>query len=88
MTYVDLLFGDFIMKVTPMEQNVAWLPTKKAVNVLGVCRRTLHRWIEAGHLLIGEHYLKGLTPRSPHRWNVRAIEARIIQLRTTMLQHK
>ena len=88
MTFGNILFGNFIMKVTPMEQNVAWLPTKKAVNALGICRRTLHRWVEAGHLLIGEHYLKGLTPRSPLRWNVRAIEARIIQLRTTMLQHK
>ena len=70
------------MTFTPIEPTDVWLPTSKAVAKLGLCRRTLHRWIGAGHLLADEHFRKGLTPRSPLRWNVRAIEARIKHLRS------
>ena len=68
------------MAFTSIEPTDVWLPTSKAVAMLGICRRTLHRWIGAGHLVVDEHFRKGLTPRSPLRWNVRAIEARIKHL--------
>ena len=82
MTGVGLFLGLFVMTSIPIEPTDVWLPTSKAVAKLGLCRRTLHRWIGAGHLVIDEHFRKGLTPRSPLRWNVRAIEARIKQLRS------
>ena len=47
--------------------TVQWLPTGRALAQLGIGRRTLHRWIGAGHLVAGEHFRRGLTPRSPLR---------------------
>ena len=62
--------------------TVEWLPTGRALAQRGIGRRTLHRWIGAGHLVAGEHFRRGLTPRSPLRWNIPAVEARIEHLRS------
>ena len=58
-----------------------WVPTGQAINALGISRSTLHRWVGLGLLEAGSHYRNGLTARSPRRWNVQAMEARIEQLR-------
>lgn len=58
-----------------------WVPTGQAVSALGISRSTLHRWVGLGLLVDGAHYRNGLTARSPRRWNLCALEARIEQLR-------
>jgi hypothetical protein len=59
-----------------------WLPTGKATAVLGISRRTLHRWTLGGLLEAETHYRPGLTPKSPTRWNPSAIEDVIRRTRT------
>ena len=59
----------------------SWVPTGQAINALGISRSTLHRWVGLGLLEAGSHYRNGLTAKSPRRWNVQAMEARIEQLR-------
>lgn len=56
--------------------------TKKACEMIGVSRRTLHRWISEGILEEGHHFMRGLTSRSPLRWNVKSVETRIRAFRT------
>jgi hypothetical protein len=61
---------------------VEWIPTGRAVAQLGIGRRTLFRWIGAGHLIEGQHYRRGLSPKSPVRWDVPAVEHQIERLRS------
>ena len=41
----------------------------------------MHRWKREGILEEGLHYRRGLTPRSPIRWNTVAIELAITAMR-------
>jgi len=49
--------------------------------MIGVSRRTLHRWINEGILEEEHHFWRGLTSKSPLRWNVKSVEARIQSFR-------
>lgn len=55
--------------------------TSKACELIGVSRRTLHRWISEGILEEDQHFWRGLTSKSPHRWDVKSVEVRIRALR-------
>lgn len=61
--------------------NTTLLPTNKASAATGLSIRTLHRWINAGIVEEGVHFHRGLHPKSPHRWDVAAVEQRIQKLR-------
>ena len=63
---------------TPVRE---WLPTGQALAALGLSRNTLHRWKRLDLLKEGIHYRRGLTPRSPIRWNPAAIEQAIADRR-------
>ncbi len=58
-----------------------WVPTGRAVALSGISSSTLQRWVAQGLLEAGREYRNGLTPTSPRRWNLPALEARIEQLR-------
>lgn len=58
------------------------MPSGVASKRLGISRSTLSRWVAQGLLEAGTHYRDGLTDRSPRRWDLEAVEARIEQLRT------
>ena len=58
------------------------VPTGVASARLGISRSTLSRWVAQGLFQAGTHYRDGLTDRSPRRWDLEAVEARIEQLRT------
>lgn len=60
------------------------LPTGKAALQTGISKRTLTRWIELGWVEEGEHFFRGPHPRSPHRWDVTALEQRISKLRNEL----
>lgn len=47
-----------------------WLPSAKAAERLGLSKTSLRRYADAGILVEGEHYRRGLFPRSPWRWEV------------------
>ncbi|MCP9912587.1 hypothetical protein KBZ07_04055 [Cyanobium sp. BA20m-14] len=66
---------------TPHTPAVEWMPTGRAVAICGISSSTLQRWVAQGLLEHGREYLNGLTPTSPRRWNLAALEARIEQLR-------
>jgi len=72
--------ADWLMKLPPAPTEL-WLPTGRALDATGLSRTTLHRWKRDGFLLEGEHFRHGLTPRSPLRWNVPAIELAIASTR-------
>ena len=55
------------------------LSTGRLVDALGVSKRTLHRWIQSGIAKEGTHYLRGMYPRSPHRWDINAMEQLIAE---------
>ena len=63
------------------KQQDSWLPTGRALVAIGLSRTTLHRWKREGVLEEGLHYRRGLTPRSPIRWNTVAIELAISAMR-------
>lgn len=65
----------------PTPTKVEWLPTGKATAAIGLSRNTLHRWKRHDLLQEGVHYRRGLTPRSPIRWNPEAIEQAITDRR-------
>jgi len=60
---------------------VEWVPTGRAVALSGLSSSTLARWVAPGLLEQGREYRNGLTPTSPRRWNLAALESRIEQLR-------
>jgi hypothetical protein len=60
---------------------VVWVPTGRAVALSGISSSTLARWVAQGLLEQGREFRNGLTPTSPRRWNLAALEARIEQLR-------
>ena len=64
-------------------QPEGWVPTGRAIQATGLSRTTLHRWRDNGLLEAGTHFKAGLTPRSPFRWNVGAIEKTIADRSTT-----
>lgn len=64
-----------MMKTVQTFDNL--VKTSKALEVIGVSRRTLWRWIGEGILVEEIHFRRGLTSRSPLRWDVRAVEAAI-----------
>ncbi len=66
---------------TPHSPAVEWIPTGRAVAICGISSSTLHRWVAQGLLEHGREYRNGLTPTSPRRWNLVALEHRIEQLR-------
>ena len=55
------------------------LSTGRAIDALGLSRRTLHRWISNGIAKEGTHFFRGLYQRSPHRWDVEALEQLIAE---------
>ena len=57
------------------------VPTGAACARTGLSRSTLARWVKLGYLEAGVHYRNGAFPRSPRRWDLDALEARIPQLR-------
>ena len=57
------------------------MPTGRAKLALGVSARTLHRWIDIGLAKEGEHFLRGMTTRSPHRWDIDAMERLMAEYR-------
>lgn len=67
-------------KAAPLVREL--VPTGVASRRTGISRTTLHRWIKAGLLEEGAHFMPGPFPTSPKRWDVPALEQRITQLRT------
>ena len=65
----------------PTAPPEVWLATGRALDATGLSRTTLHRWKTDGLLIEGQHYRRGLTPRSPVRWNPVAIEQTIAEMR-------
>lgn len=59
-----------------------WLPSGKAAEFLGISKTSLRRYAAMGVLAEGTHYLRGLTERSPWRWEVTAVSERIMELTT------
>ena len=57
------------------------LRTGEACAELGISKRSLNRWVAAGLLESGRHFVHGLTPRSPRRWDVAVVERRIPEYR-------
>jgi hypothetical protein len=50
-----------------------WLPSGRAAEELGLSKTTLRRYADAGVLAEGVHYRRGLTDKSPFRWDVVAV---------------
>jgi hypothetical protein len=50
-----------------------WLPSGRAAEELGLSKTTLRRYADAGVLAEGTHYRRGLTDKSPFRWDVVAV---------------
>jgi hypothetical protein len=59
-----------------------WLPSGRAAECLGVGKSSLRRWAEQGLLAPGTHYQRGLTPKSPWRWEVNGIASVLERLAT------
>lgn len=57
-----------------------WVPTRVVCDALRLTTYQLRHAIEKGTLLPGVHWLPGPTPNSPRRYNVQAIEQRLIEL--------
>jgi len=70
-----------MQRTKPPAAAEGWLPTGRALSAIGLSRTTLHRWRAEGLLVEGRHYRRGLTPRSPIRWNTAAIEQAIAERR-------
>ena len=71
-----------ILIMQPSKESNQLVKTSKACEMIGVSRRTLHRWINEGILEEEHHFWRGLTRRSPLRWNVKSIETRIRAFRS------
>ena len=52
---------------------ISWVPTPKAVELLGRSKSQLLRLIRSGHLTAGKHYVRGPYTNSPITWNVEEI---------------
>ncbi len=57
------------------------VPTSEVIKATGLSRSTLHRWCINGWLEQGREWEPGVFPRSPRRWDLKALEARIEFLR-------
>ena len=59
--------------------EIEWVKTPVAVKRTGRSRSQLQRWVKAGYLIRGTHWLKGPTVGSPYTWNVEAIHETLKQ---------
>jgi hypothetical protein len=57
-----------------------WLPSGRAAECLGIGKSTLRRYADQGLLTAGTHFQRGLTPKSPWRWEVTAIAGTLERL--------
>lgn len=57
-----------------------WVPAEEACAALRLSKHQLRHAIQRGTLLPGVHWLPGPTPNSPRRYNVAAIQQRLIEL--------
>ena len=64
------------------------IPTGRAAELTGISKRTLHRYISQGLLHEDVHFFRGAFPKSPHRWDIAALEERIKKLRNELLSQE
>ena len=63
--------------------QITWVPTPKATELLGRSKSQLLRLIKAGHLVAGKHYVRGPFTNSPITWNVDEITNKFADLART-----
>ena len=63
--------------------TITWVPTPKAVELLGRSKSQLLRLIRAGHLVAGKHYVRGPFTNSPITWNCEEITNKFADLART-----
>ena len=66
---------------------ITWVPTPKAVELLGRSKSQLLRLIKSGHLVAGKHYVRGAFSNSPITWNVEEITIEFTRLARTPNPH-